>query len=345
MIHEHLFPVVRMDYVQNAASFPRVAKECSTLAVLLVTSVLFFSGCRTAHTPFIAAIPRTTGIALWEPVREGALAAVGSNTTLYWNAPTRQDDVEGQIALLERETKRNGLIGIILAADHSVALLTPVRRLLRRGIPVVVISSPLAIPAAGKLTYILNDEDEGGKLAADRAGALLHGRGSVAMLGIDPGSVGVMERARSFEGRLAHTYPGIKIVEKRIGTFNLPREQQVAAETLRAFPNLQVLVSFNSTAMRGAYFALADSHRAESVKLIGFDQDIAFDHVKDGKIDSVIVEDTCQMGYRAAEEILASARNAAVPPVVKLKPVLVNRDDLTSPQVQRILLFNWRLLH
>ena len=368
MSQADLVNVVQMDYPSEAALIgepPRHRKSPTTVAsrqlmaagliarqiptrtlwaifcLVLVTA----SGCKREHAHVIAAIPRTTGIALWEPIREGAIAASGPNAKIYWNAPTREDDVQGQIALLDRELDREGVEGIILAADHSLALVTPIQRGLSKGIPIVVISSPLAIPPSGKLTFILNDEEEGGRLAADRVGELLHGTGTVAMLGIDPDSVGSMARAGSFETNLAHSYPDIKIMEKRFGTYNLPHEQQVAAETLRAYPQLQVILSLTSTTTRGAYFALADSHKAETVKLVGFDQDIAFDSVQEGKIDSVVVQDTYQMGYQAAGMILKESKNQPVPAVTKLKPILVTRDNLDLPQVQRILSFNWRLAH
>ncbi len=313
----------------------------STLILCLLVSA---AGCKRQAKPFIAAIPRTTGVALWEAMREGAAAAAASQTSIYWNAPTQQDDIDGQIVLLQAQAKRPGLQGILLAADHSRALVTTVRRILNSGIPVVVIGSPLDIPAAGRLTYVLNDENEGGRLAAERVGTILNGEGAIAILGIDPGSVGVMERAQSFEASLARLYPGVRVVERRFGTYNLQHEQQVASETLHRFPALQMIVSMNSTALRGAYFALADSRHADRVKLLGFDQDIAFDRVKDGAIDSVIVEDTYQMGNLAVQEILAEAASKEVPQVVRLKPVLVTRSNLESPDVQHMLLYNWRLL-
>ena len=72
--------------------------------------------------------------------------------------------------------------------------MVPVRDVIARGIPTVVISSPLAIPPGGKLSYILNDEDETGRLAAERIGSILHGEGSVAILGIDPDVTGIIHR-------------------------------------------------------------------------------------------------------------------------------------------------------
>lgn len=220
----------------NTRNNYRVLRHVRSLAkkALLAGSVLLAcAGCRNPKPTTIAVIPRTTGTMLWEPAHRGAEAAafrLGAN--VYWNAPTREDDTNGQIALIERVIAGN-YAGIVIAPDQSLALVTPVRRALASGLPTVVIGSPLSIPAGGKLFYILNNEQEGGRIAAQRLALLLHGRGSVAVLGMNPDIAGIMIRARSFEQFLAENYPGIHVVEKRMGSFNVPHEQQVSEETLK----------------------------------------------------------------------------------------------------------------
>ena len=124
----------------------------------------------------IAVIPRTSGSLLWEPEHRGAQdAAQGIGAKIYWNAPTREDDIAGQIALIEHVARGN-YQGLVLTPNQSLALITPVRRALARGLPIVIVSSPIPVPAGDKLSYILNDEEEGGRIAARRVAHLLHGR-------------------------------------------------------------------------------------------------------------------------------------------------------------------------
>jgi ribose transport system substrate-binding protein len=49
--------------------------------------------------------------------------------------------------------------------------------------PVVVVDATLNLPPWLDVDYLLNDEQQTGQLAADRMGAILHGRGTVAVLG------------------------------------------------------------------------------------------------------------------------------------------------------------------
>ena len=97
---------------------------------LATLSFLFcFPSCsRTSNT--IAVIPRACGTALWEPEHTGAAhVARRKGMNVYWNAPTREDDVAGQIDLLDRVVAR-GYAGIIIAPiitadmDHETVELT-----------------------------------------------------------------------------------------------------------------------------------------------------------------------------------------------------------------------------
>ncbi|MGI8772920.1 MAG: substrate-binding domain-containing protein [Acidobacteriaceae bacterium] len=286
-------------------------------------------------------IPRTTGMSLWESVHSGAEAAAAqAHLRTYWNAPTREDDTKSQIALVNRVID-GGYAGLVLAPDQSLALITPIRRGLSKGIPTVVIGSPLAVPPGGKLSYILNDEDEAGRLAAMRIGELLHGRGSVAILGINFDIIGVVDRVRSFEATLAARFPNVSIVEKRTGSFNAPYEQQAAEEVLMAHPDLGAILAATTDATRGSYSALDETHRARTVKLVGCDQDLLLP-IATGEIDSVIVEDTYDMGHKAIELLAAERLGESTPALIKISPRLVTKDNLSSPEIQRMLALDSR---
>src|ERR1700686_3409668 len=73
---------------------------CGIALACVVT--LLGAACRPQHPMKIAFIPRTSGIPLWERAHGAAAAAADRiGASIYWNAPTREDDVEGQITLVE----------------------------------------------------------------------------------------------------------------------------------------------------------------------------------------------------------------------------------------------------
>jgi ribose transport system substrate-binding protein len=307
----------------------------SVLKTFLFLAVLFAAGCEHGSR-IVAVIPRTTGLSLWEPEHAGAEAAADEHgMKIYWNAPTREDDIQGQLALIENVIDKQ-YEGLVLSPDQTLALMTLVKRAVSMGIPTVIVGSGLPLEPGGRLSYILSDDDEAGRMAATRIGAILHGKGTVAILGIDPDISGVLNRVRSFESVLAAEYPEIRVMEKRIGSFNVPYEQQIAEEVLTDSPHLNAILAVTTDATRGAYSALTELHRAGNVKLVGCDQDLLLP-LRTGEIDSVIAEDTYQMGYRAIELLALEREGKAVPALTKIKPRLVTKENLNSPEIRRML--------
>lgn len=288
-------------------------------------------------------IPQTEGNQLWDPAHEGAEnAADPAGIFVYWNAPTREDDVEAQIGLVDRAVASN-FQGLVLAPNQALSLITPVRRALEHGIPTVIIGSPLPIPPGGNLIYVLNDDEAGGRIAAQRVAKILNGHGTVALLGINPDITGIMIRSRAFEKFLAQNNPGIRIVEKRMGTFNVAHEQQEAEDTLRANPSLDVVVALMWSSIDGTSAALAATRENHHLKIIGFDP-FGLPQFQQGEnIDSVIDQDTRSMAREAIEMIHAKLLGKSVPSSVRIQPKLITSDNINSPEVRTMVsVRDWR---
>lgn len=304
------------------------------VSIILAVASSLLSGCHQKQPVTIAVIPRIAGgTALWDPVYSGALTVARSrHAAIYWNAPTREDDIQGQIAMVDRLTPGK-YSGLVLAPDHALALITPVRRALARGLPIVIIGSPLAIPSSHNLGYILNNEEAGGRIAADRVAFILHGHGSIAVLGIDPDISGIVQRANSFEAYLASHYPQVRIVEKRVGSFNVPHEEQMAEETLKAHPGLDVIVALTSTSAHEAISAIGDN-KLGHVHVIAFDPDLLL--LDNPNLDSLILENTSRMGADAVQDILLCLQGHPMPPPEQLDPVLVTRQNIDTPAIRNL---------
>ena len=282
---------------------------------------------------------------LWEGVHVGAeTAAAETGSSIYWIAPTREDDVEAQIGLVDRIIDRR-YDGLVLVPDQSLALISPVRRALSRGIPTVILASPLPVPAGENLSYILNDDEAGGRYAAQRVAALLHGRGTLAILGLNPDVSSTMVRARAIEQTLAASYSGIHIATERIGTFNTPHEEQVAEDALRAYPDLQGIVTLMSTTLDGTLSALNSLPGGHHVVVVGFDSAGLPNFRSNPDLDCVIQENTRAMGRKAVELIHARALGKSVPAVTRLEPTVITRDNVNSAPVRYMLSQDWTLGH
>jgi len=247
--------------------------------------------------------------------------------------------VEGQIAIVNQVISR-GYQGLVLAPDQALALIAPVRRAIARDVPTVIVGSPLPLPPGGKLSYILSDDETGGRIAAQRAAELLQGRGSVAVLGVNPDITAIMIRDRSLELFLTQNYPNIRLI-KKMGSFDYLHEQQVAEETLKANPEVKVIVGMMWASARAAMSAVEETPGFGETKVIAFDPDGGplFDVAV---VDSVIQQDTRTMGQLAVDLIDGERHGRPMPALIKLQPILITRQNVNTPEIRRLTSMDWR---
>ncbi len=297
------------------------------------------TGCKRTP-PTIAVIPRTSGTWLWEAEHTGVERAAGKyGLNVYWNAPMREDDVQGQIEILAQVLKR-GVSGVIISPVEALPLRTSVHNALQGGTPVVVAGTDLGLAPGKNLAYVLNDEQRGGQLAARRIGMLLKGHGSIAILGISKQLTSTAERARSLETTLADEFPDIQVVFRSLALPTVSQEQQVAEKLLVEGAPVDAIVALTEASTRGAFYALTEFNRTLTTRLVGFDQNILAP-IRTGQIDSVVVQNTNQMG-RAAMELMDSELNGgARQGYVVVEPLLVTPENIDSDAVKEILDLAW----
>ncbi|MCL6463550.1 MAG: substrate-binding domain-containing protein [Acidobacterium ailaaui] len=316
------------DYTFRTGFFP--------LCMLLLTA-----GCH--RGPYrVAVIPRTTALTIWEAVHAGVeFAARPAGILVYWNAPTSEDDIQQQAALVDRVVDEH-YQGLILAPDQPLALMAPVRRAIAHGVHTVVIASPLSVPAQQDLAYIVNDDEATGRMAARRLGEVLHGQGQVAVLGVNPESLSDLAILHAFESELAEHFPQVVIADRRTGTHNATEAQQIADEVLATHPAIRAVFSLSAMASNGAIAALQGRDLTEKVKLIGFEQSVELgNEVRTGAMDALIAEDTYEMGHRALV-LLAKYRSGHLPAQeLRLQPVLLTRENIDSPLAKRLMNRDW----
>lgn len=300
----------------------------------------FLVSCKSTP-PTVAVIPRACGTALWEPAHAGAEQVARANgLKVYWNAPTLSNDVQKQIELLERVVDAKGYRGIVLAPDETLPLRTPIKQVLASHLPIVVIGTELGIDPDRNLSYVLNDEILGGRLAARRLGQVLGGEGSVAIIGLNQKLWSLTLRERSFEETLASEFPHISVVARRTGKASVAQEQEVVDEFLQSGAKTDAIVALSAESTRGAYYALVEFNQIAAIKLIGFDQDL-LPPIRNGGLDSIVVQNTYRMGRLAMEQICHKLRGETVPDRTLVEPRLLTRDNIDSEEMLRIFTAHW----
>lgn len=281
--------------------------------------------------PTIAFIPKKEGAMLSEVGHFGARTAAESlKYRIYWKTPTAESDVAGQVSLIDK-VARGEYQGLILAPNHSFAVLTPLRRAMEAGLPVVVVSAPLDLPASEKFGYIVNDDEKMGELAADEISKLINGKGSIALVGLTRSAPGVTQRALGAERFLASRFPEIRVVSRVGGAYNTQFAEEQTNESIDLHPELKAILCLTAASTRGAYAALKSRSLKQPIHLIGCEQDSdLLAYLDAGAIAAIAAEDAYRMGQQAVEYISGALSGKPIPAITVAPPLLITKHNLNS---------------
>ena len=310
----------------------------SASLVCLIVAAMGLVSCR-ANRDEIAVIPKTTGTTMWEAEHAGAeFAARKAGLRIRWNAPTREDAIQRQIDMVDRAVAQR-CRGLILTPDEPRALMLPVQRALAAGVPTVVLGSALSLPPQRNLSYIVNDDEMIGQMAAMRIGEVLHGKGKVAVVGIHAQSLSSLAVLSSFVSLIEQRFPNISIVDRRGATSNDLDAELVVHQVLLSH-QVDAIFALDSIGTLGAYLALKTRSLTNEIKVIGVQQSAALAAaIRLRQIDSIIAENTYQMGYQAVESLAAG--QAKQPGMVKLAPMLITADNVDSVAARPFVTNKW----
>ncbi|WP_446743557.1 sugar ABC transporter substrate-binding protein [Silvibacterium acidisoli] len=308
----------------------------------LVLCLLCSVGCQqqSLHRRIVI-IPRLAIDARWLSLHvglqeEAKRKAVG----LYWNGPAISDDVQRQIDLAERAVQSNAM-GIIAEPGSYLAMNSVLQEALNRKIPVVLLRERLGFKAGPGLSYVLTDDSEAGRLVAERLQKVLHGKGKILLSGLCSQVPGNIERAEQIVQHLHLLKGEIEVAETLSCNVSAGYSRQQFEEALQRHPDVGAIVSLNPIDAASAVDVVGRTQREGRVKVIAIDQNSGvFRSLRDGQLDSILVDDLRSMGRQAVDDIVAERAGKPHPLVSVVKPVLVDRDNLDTEDIQQLLLMH-----
>ncbi len=304
------------------------------LALLLLAAIVL-SGCQQKTKPVVGMVPKGSTHVFWQAVHAGALkAAQESNLELAWNAPATESDRSRQISIVDSMINRR-VDGIALAPVDQKALVTVVHRAIDSGIPVAIFDSGL--DSERPVSYVATDNREGGRVAARRMCEILKGKGKVGIISDMPGSASTTQRTDGFIEQAKITCPALEVLPVQFVMADLTKARAVTENLVTAHPDLAGIFADHEAAAGGSALALrARSNR--TVKIVGFDtSEQLVSNLKDGWIDSLIVQNPFRMGYESVRALAAKLAGQTPAKLVNTGSTLVLRDDLAKPEIQKIL--------
>ena len=297
----------------------------------MILAVCPLVNCNRKHVTTIAVIPKASADIFWQSVHAGAVKGSWSDgVRIVWDGPPNETDIAGEMQIVETMINRQ-VDAIALAPSDRSAFKIVLNRAAEAHIPVVVYDS--GVDSDRYVSFVATDNYLGGKLGADRLGAILHGKGEIVMIKTTPGGASTMAREEGFRQEIATKFPGIHILDERFGMASIAQSLTVAENMLTAHPGLKGIFCSNESGTEGTAQALKARH--SRVKLVGFDfSPLLLDELREGVIDSLVVQDPFGMGEQAVETAVKAVRHEKTPRQIFLPPRLVNAENLNRPDVQ-----------
>ncbi len=306
---------------------------------LALAVAAFAGGCTRTAGPArttIAVVPKGQVHVFWQTVRAGAEAAAKeAGVEMVWAAPQVETDYTGQASIVEDFINRR-MSALVLAPSHQKALVSVAERAVDAGIPVVVMDSGL--DSSRPVSYVATDNYQGGVLAAREMGRLLGGKGKVAVVGIAAGSGSGLERESGFQDTIKKDFPGIELLGLQYSDSDRSKALSVAEDFLSRAPDLAGMFGSNESAAVGVFRAVQNRGRKGQVKVVGFDasSDLV-EALRDGTIDALVVQNPFRIGHDAVAAAVAAIRKQPVAKRIDTGVVVVTRDNLGSPDVEKVI--------
>jgi ribose transport system substrate-binding protein len=288
----------------------------------------------------IAVIPKGTTHEFWKSVHAGAVKASRElDVDIVWKGPLKEDDLKSQIDLVQSFTTQR-VSGIVLAPLNDKALIASVDAADRAGIPVVILDSALS---GGKIaSFVATDNRAAGRLAGERMGELLGGKGKLAVLRYQEGSASTREREEGFL-EAVRKQPGLEVVSENQYGGATTESAFSAGESLLLAKNaagggIQGVFAPNESTTFGMLLALDKTKLAGKLKFVGFDaSDKLLKAVEDGRIDALVLQNPFKMGYLATSALVARLRQKPVEARTDTGAQLVDKRNLADPAVREIV--------
>lgn len=283
----------------------------------------------------IVFIPKSTSATFYLFLVKGAQDKANElGYTVDYLGPATEADIAAQVDFVRSIVQRKPA-GILLAALDSEALIPVVEEAMAAGVPVAMVDS--GINSDAPVASIITDQYKGGFMAGEEMARLLDGKGKVANLGIQAGSVSA-GRSTGFAEAIAQ-YPDMEVLETQWTDADPTKSLNIATDLLTGNPDIAGFFSAAAPIATGIAQAAIAKGVDKTLKIITFDPSPEilplFD---DGTIQAIIAQNPYMMGFEGVAAIDAFINGTPIEAEnVELAPVLITPENVDSAEVQALL--------
>jgi ribose transport system substrate-binding protein len=159
---------------------------------------------------------------------------------------------------------------LIVAPTDTKALNPELTRISAAGTKLVFVDTTTSDPSVA-VSHITSDNVGGGKLAADALAAQIGGKGTVAVIDVNPGISTTDARIQGFAAEMKAKYPGITVLGTQYDNDSSATAASQVTSDIAAHPNLSGVFATNVLSAQGAATGVQHAGKSGTVKVATFD--------------------------------------------------------------------------
>jgi ABC-type sugar transport system substrate-binding protein len=224
---------------------------------------------------------------------------------------------------------------LIVAPTDAKALNPELQRIQAGGTKIVFVDTTSSNSSLG-VSRISTDNLGGGKLAADSLAKEIGGKGTVAVIDVNPGISTTDARIQGFAQEMKAKYPGITVLGTQYDNDSTATAASQVASDIAAHPNLNGVFATNVLSAQGAGTGVQHAGKSGKVKVATFDAEPQqMQMLKSNTIQLAVAQAPYLEGQDGVQQALNAAEGKPVTATIGTPLVAINQQNMNQPQIQQ----------
>jgi ABC-type sugar transport system substrate-binding protein len=224
---------------------------------------------------------------------------------------------------------------LIVAPTDTKALNPELSRIAAEGVKIVFVDTTTTDPSVA-VSHITSDNTGGGKLAADSLAAQIGGKGTVALITVNPGISTTDARIAGFDAEIKAKYPNITVLPVQYDNDSTATAASQIEGDIAAHPNLAGVFATNVLSAQGVETGVQHAGASGRVKVATFDaepQQIAA--LRAGTIQLAVAQSPYLEGQDGVEQAVDALSGKTVTANIGTPLVAITPQNVNSASVQK----------
>jgi ribose transport system substrate-binding protein len=224
---------------------------------------------------------------------------------------------------------------LIVAPTDTKALNPELSRISGQGTKIVFVDTTTTNPSIA-VSHVTSDNTGGGKLAADSLASQIGGKGTVAIIDVNPGISTTDARIAGFTAEMKAKYPNVTVLAPQYDNDSSATAASQVESDITAHPNLSGVFATNVLSAQGAATGVQHAGASGKVKVATFDAEPQqITALKANQIQLAVAQSPYLEGQDGVMQAVAALSGKAVTANVGTPLVAITQQNVNSPSVQK----------